>query len=347
MKITRDNYEIFFLDYLEGNLDHELIDDFIDFLIQNPDLKEELQTADAIKLEADILYFEKKESLYKEEYDLPEKFNNVAVAFAEGDISASGKAELDAYLSVHPSKQKELELFEKVKLKADINIVFRKKSRLYRPNQEKRILLWIARVAAVIAIAFLAYRMGSDFTTEPFPAENKAIISENRKEPQHPITLPKDSLKKEYPVSDRILTPVAERKTDIKALSDEKPFESTQKQPDIENNAQSRVSAEIQEKIPSLYATLGTDSEIHNSLMPIEIGVSNPEISINDERLLVDIVKEKTGLDNLSVKKAARMGLNLISGISGKKFNYEMNSGGQITQLNYDSRLLAFSIPMK
>ncbi|MBC8005772.1 MAG: hypothetical protein H7X84_09885, partial [Verrucomicrobia bacterium] len=41
-KITRDNYEAFFLDYLEGNLEETLIDQFLDFLEKNPDLKEEL-----------------------------------------------------------------------------------------------------------------------------------------------------------------------------------------------------------------------------------------------------------------------------------------------------------------
>ena len=42
MKINRNNYEAFFIDYLEGNLDEKMVDDFIEFLQQNPDLKEEL-----------------------------------------------------------------------------------------------------------------------------------------------------------------------------------------------------------------------------------------------------------------------------------------------------------------
>ena len=42
MKINRNNYEVFFMDYLDGNLDESVVNDFIEFLQKNPDLKEEL-----------------------------------------------------------------------------------------------------------------------------------------------------------------------------------------------------------------------------------------------------------------------------------------------------------------
>jgi hypothetical protein len=60
MKITRDNYEEHFLDYLEGNLDENLVDDFIDFLRQNPDLKAELEMAGAVMVELENITFGRK-----------------------------------------------------------------------------------------------------------------------------------------------------------------------------------------------------------------------------------------------------------------------------------------------
>ncbi len=42
MNITRDNYESWFLDYLEGHLEEGMVNEFIKFIHQNSDLKEEL-----------------------------------------------------------------------------------------------------------------------------------------------------------------------------------------------------------------------------------------------------------------------------------------------------------------
>ena len=49
MKITRENYEEHFLDYLEGNLDKQLLDEFKNFLVQNPDLRDELENTGNFK----------------------------------------------------------------------------------------------------------------------------------------------------------------------------------------------------------------------------------------------------------------------------------------------------------
>jgi len=50
---------------------------------------------DSVKLAADTICFEKKESLYKGIYDLPENFNDAAIAFVEGDLSDKGKIEFE------------------------------------------------------------------------------------------------------------------------------------------------------------------------------------------------------------------------------------------------------------
>ena len=107
MKINRNNYEAFFIDYLEGNLDERLVDDFIEFLQQNPDLKEELSLFEPISIGHEEITFNKKELLFKEKYDAENVFNQAAVASVEGDISAMEKIEFENYLSAHPEKQKE------------------------------------------------------------------------------------------------------------------------------------------------------------------------------------------------------------------------------------------------
>jgi hypothetical protein len=84
-------------------------------------------------------------------------------------------------------------------------------------------------------------------------------------------------------------------------------------------------------------------------LVLAQMKITLPETPVEnyEERLLADVVKEKTGLGNLSFNKVAKAGLNLVSNVSGEKFSFDTNTEGQITELNYDSRLLAFSIPTK
>ena len=42
MEINRNNYEIFMLDYIEGNLPLDIREDLICFLNNNPDLKDDV-----------------------------------------------------------------------------------------------------------------------------------------------------------------------------------------------------------------------------------------------------------------------------------------------------------------
>ena len=63
-KIGRHNYEAFFLDYLEGTLSDEERIKVQDFLIANPDLKEELDSFELVRVEFRNrclpIYFEKE-----------------------------------------------------------------------------------------------------------------------------------------------------------------------------------------------------------------------------------------------------------------------------------------------
>ena len=87
MKITRDNYEIWFLDYLVGRLDKEGMEAVQNFLIHHPNLAEELDT-EIITLHTDHnSRFAGKESLKKEPLDDPAVFETAAIASMEGDLT--------------------------------------------------------------------------------------------------------------------------------------------------------------------------------------------------------------------------------------------------------------------
>ncbi len=348
MKITRDNYEEHFLDYLEGNLDENLVDGFIDFLRQNPDLKEELEMAGAVKLELKNISFGSKEKLYKEKFDLESEFSRAAVARLEGDLQENEKAEFENYLSKHPEKLKEAALFEKTRLKTDESIIFKKKNKLYHYRAGKTILLWSTRIAAVLVLAFMVYRVADNISTQNNLLENQVAVSEKKtnKEPAEPTVISEKTEKKEeaVPVDKKIAEPV--KKAEPKNEPAKSLRETTKGRMDHERIAEVRVPVKIPEKLSGRNASLSIQ-EPELALAQMKITLPEAPVENYEERLLADVVKEKTGIGNLSLNKVAKAGLNLVSNVSGEKFSFDTNTDGQITELNYDSRLLAFSIPTK
>ncbi len=345
MKITRTNYEIYFLDYLEGNLDNDLVNEFIEFLQQNPDLKEELQLAGSVKLEPEIIRYKNIEKLYKSKYDQKEEFEKAAVAFLEEDISPNEKVDFKAYLLANPEKQRDFDLFKQTKLQPDSRIVFPNKNSLYRSSNGKTILLWAARVAAVLAVAFLIYRFAGDVIFSRIQIENQAAYTENKNENPEPKNLPEKVEKKQDPASVKEQSTVPVKKSAPKAQPHKSLRESNNGRIDQEKVAYTRTPVVVPDKLPVIQASLQKNEVVITSLIKVKSNrVELPSMEA-EERFLADIVKEKTGLDNLSLNKVTKAGLKLVSGFSREKFSFETNSDGQVTELNFDSRLLAFSIP--
>ena len=347
MKINRNNYEAFFTDYLEGILDEKLVDDFIEFLQQNPDLKEELSLFQTVSIGQEEMIFNKKESLLKEKYDVEEEFNWVAIASMEEEISTSEKTEFEKYLSAHPEKQKEAELFSKTKLQPDKSVVFSKKNKLYRYSSGRTILLWTTRVAAILIIALSVY-VFIDKNSNSIIPENQVVVIE--KEPEKKIN---PSEIKEVPTNNK----VEEQKT-LKKDPEKPAVKSEKSKPNetkiIRENSQGRLindglaSVRISEinmvELESITALIPV-SKPKTDLVPIIITVPDFNETAFEERLLIDIVKEKTGIEKLTFNKIAKAGLSLVTNLSKEKFNFETDNEGKVTEVNFDSRLLAFSIP--
>jgi len=82
-------------------------------------------------------------------------------------------------------------------------------------------------------------------------------------------------------------------------------------------------------------------------LVPVNFAIPIYSEPVFEERLLVDVVKEKTGFERINFNKIAKAGLSIVANLSKEKLNYETNNEGQVTEINFDSRLLAFSIPTR
>lgn len=156
MSINRENYEVFFVDYLDGNLNEQQISELQAFLALNPDLKDELNDIDTVKLQPAEIQFQHKDSLKKSVPPVTAKqatFEELCVAKLEGELSASESAHFEEITKNDEAKRKEFLLFTKTRLVADTSIVFPNKQKLKR----KAAVLFLGAnqhwTAAVMSIA--------------------------------------------------------------------------------------------------------------------------------------------------------------------------------------------------
>jgi hypothetical protein len=130
MRIDRTNYEIFFLDYFEGNLAGAQVEELLAFLEAEPDLKAEFDTFEMVSLPGmEEVTFEGKASLKRGEVT-PDNYEWYFAAYAEGDLDAVDRSAVEAFAARSPKMQREFKLMQQVRLQPDQNHSISRKGRL-------------------------------------------------------------------------------------------------------------------------------------------------------------------------------------------------------------------------
>ena len=351
MQINRENYEAYFIDYLEGNLDERLVDDFIEFIKLNPDLKEELDLFESLEAIPETIAFEKKEGLYKEKYDAEPAFNDAAIARLEGDITEEEKSDFEQYLEAHPEKKKEAAAFAHTKLQADESILFKKKHKLYRRTLGKTLVLWSGSAAAILILAIAIFTF-MDRNSNDLPLSNEIATIDDKvdkdektrtikeeQEPAPPKKITPSDEKKEEVLKSQKVSPRQVEKKEIPSKKSRKSIRETTKgrMEEHDNIVMTRVPVEVPEELQAITASL--DVMAPKASMAT-MYISYPEEYYDNERLIGEQVKEK-----INLRRISKAGLDLFASISNERFQYHTDQEGKVTEYKYDSRLLAFSLP--
>lgn len=136
MKINRNNYEVWFLDYFEGRLSPEQVKELMAFLDLQYDLKEEFDSFENISLPpAKKIVFESKDVLKKVSIigvgSINEKnYNDFFIAYNESDLSEEDKNNVLQFVEKNPSVKKDFDLFCKIKAESDTTIIYPAKQNL-------------------------------------------------------------------------------------------------------------------------------------------------------------------------------------------------------------------------
>lgn len=190
MKINRDNYEMYFLDYLEGNLPAEETAELLIFVEKNPDLRDLIEDNELITLVPDeSINFLGKSAIKK--YDLSSLSTSANpipitsktseeffIRFYENDLNESEKILLADYLKDNPSMIKDFELYGSTIIKPDLEIIYPFKSSLKRktillPNT-KKVFTTVAIAASVLLFSTLFLK----YNDQPAPASRYHVVAQ-------------------------------------------------------------------------------------------------------------------------------------------------------------------------
>ncbi len=153
--ITKKNYEIYILDYLENNLSPDKKLEFERFLANNPEIKHEIFGLEQIKIPKHKLNFEEKLSLKKSEIPGLNYFDELCISKIEGNITQKQEKELLS-ATINLKQKLILKQYQLTKTQAPtLFYPYKNKLKKHKPNY----LHTIYKVAAILIIAFSISRI--------------------------------------------------------------------------------------------------------------------------------------------------------------------------------------------
>lgn len=197
MNINRHNYEEFFILYIDNELnsdEHRMVEAFV---LQHPDLKDELDLLLQFKLSPDTgISFPGKEELIKVNGETPITLTNYEewmVLYIDNELNPHQRKELEKFVAANPSIQKELALLERSKLQPE-QIIFAGKESLYRKEEKVRALpvRWWRIAAAAILLLGIGITVAVFVNNKPTIKGSivKGAGDEKKTTPQDPLISP-------------------------------------------------------------------------------------------------------------------------------------------------------------
>jgi len=186
MKIDRHNYEEYFVLYIDNELTVEQMKQVELFVMDNPDLEEELVMLQQSRLiPDDSIVFDEKHLLMKEENDSFINMNNYEewlVSYVDNELNEQQKIIVEKFAASHAHVQQELALFKQTKLQPE-KIIFADKRVLYKRESARIVSMqwWRISVAAMLVLA-AGIGLFSIFNKKPATGNGNIVKKEISKE---------------------------------------------------------------------------------------------------------------------------------------------------------------------
>jgi hypothetical protein len=362
--LTRNNYEIWFLDYLDGQLSNEQLETLLDFLEQNPDLQKELQGVSKVGLAAGNEMLDQKEFLLKTPEDIPGigSLDQLCIARMENDLSVEEAILFDKQLDTNPVLEREYAAFLQTRLDPSDKVVYPYKSEL-----KKKVVFfnpWVITAISSAAIVLLAWILWPNNSEKEIPAMAKL------EEPAKKTSTPADSIAVK---PDLAITNGASANSEGSASKTEAASSRNIQKPDTwlagkDNPA--LLELPVRESVPMkslarryplsgpripdpmgtkiLYASNYPSAFFQT--MPSEDALTIPQYALQlfREKILGQDPKQVRET-RFSMWEVAGAGVNKINDLAGTqmKLNREYDPEGDIVAVSFNSRLLDVEAPIR
>ena len=369
MNINRDNYEVWLLDLIEGNLAPEQVKKVRDFLLLNPDCANGLEEVEPWVLEVEELTYSGKAGLKKE---LPHQnsvasvmnFDLFSIARMEGDLTNRQVEDHQRLVDGDSKRMKEWLEWEKTRLEAT-HVTFKAKSELKRQKNQKTRVLWIS-VASAAAAIFLFFAV---FTADQRENPSEEFVSLEQELPTEPSLNQKATEKIEKPTKaveeatqnlEKLSKNSARGNTDSGIFS----IKKHQDPPELTGEKKNTVSTKAKEESlrpgPVRIAMLDkglmkTHREASKDMIqPLDLPAlsafsdksSFQQISEKGLRQSYRDFLEEKDISLLTIASAGIEGINFLAG-SELSLNLSRDENGKVSGFRYRGDLLSVDTPVK
>ncbi|MFP4041855.1 MAG: hypothetical protein ACLFT6_03740 [Bacteroidales bacterium] len=331
-KINRNNYEIYFIDYLDGTINHQDKEELMTFLRENPDLKSELEllsNEDIGLSQNKQITFPHKINLFKKAQLKNEEHSHIdelCIAKLEGDLKDNEEKEFDRLITSNKNTAETYKLYQKTKIKADKSIVFPNKNNLKRHKTvflNHRIKQALAYAAGILLLVALITNTSTNNTNnyDKYLSNNDIYLN-----------LPD-------------ITPHTYQSEFKQEIYEENIINSYSNNnnlsPNIINKTTNAADTPMQ-KIQPVYAALSGGKSPLYAGTDIDLKLkNNPVLKQNRHQLLAKTpqIQKENKSGNSTLLDLAEMGFNGISKITGKELALERkyDEKGNLKQLAFKS----------
>jgi hypothetical protein len=359
MKPDRTNYEIWLIDYLEGNLDDKQVELLMLFLEENSDIKEEFYELAQYNVKPGINSYPDKDNLKKFSSDLNQlQFEYLCIASSENDLSEEQIAELEEIVAQNPENKKTYDLLHKTKLFAPDFEYKRKNSLKKLTTTQKVIRFSLIGLSAAAAITFIVLILKPAVINDinriasvaSNPGKDTTIIITNSY-PVAEINSKEENRINVLQVSKNII------QRELKSV----PVETTFQQQELLPSDSSVTIPNVQQigiaPIEFRQDVILIEKPVSSTLVAMrtinQIPVLNDEPGFNEfiarlfrEKIFKSEIPAKGPLKAYEIADAGITGLNKLLGwqITLKK---NMDEKGELKSLYFSSKILKFNSPVK
>jgi cytoskeletal protein RodZ len=179
MTINRNNYEEFFLLYVDNELSAHEKKNVEVFIKENPDLQEELLMLQQSILTPDAFVFADKENLFKQDV-VEEEVHGQLLLMLDNELDKTSKEKLLGLTKNDAAVKKEWELLQQTKL-ADERIIFKDKAILYKEESGRVVSIRWWRIAAAAMIIGLGIWGAANYTVKTVVVQPGSELVKNNK----------------------------------------------------------------------------------------------------------------------------------------------------------------------